>query len=103
MPRSDDYIPVGNDDHEGFTVSDKFQRDYERKRERAERLEREFLEGLKADFRKERARLAREFMEYNQKNPEGGRVRLNTVWGGEAGGSDYTGYTREMNPETDEE
>src|SRR5215510_472532 len=100
-PRTEDYIPVGDDDHDGFTVDDRFKRKFERQREKVERLEEQFLEEMKRELRKNRAQIAREFIDYANQNPSGQRVRIETVWGGEATGNDYERPRPNLEPDED--
>lgn len=80
------------DANEGFTVSEKFQKRFEKQRERVERMEEDFKAELAREMKKNRAKLAKEFMDYAHRNPEGARAKVSTVWGGYA--DDYTGFDR---------
>lgn len=87
-------------DDKGFTVDPSFHRKHLQQREKVERMEEDFLAELKRAFRENKSKLAREFLEYGQRNPQGDRARSPAVWGGDVG-SEYTGIDR-FQPEDDE-
>lgn len=91
-PRSDDYF-IPDPDDKGFTVDPSFHRKHQHQREKVERMEEAFLDQLKQAFRQNKTKLAREFLEYSQRNPQGDRARSPAVWGGDVG-SEYTGIDR---------
>jgi len=86
MPTDDDFLA----DEKGFTVDPRFQARHEKQRERAARMEEGFLAELKEAFRKDRARLAKEFVEYHAQNPAGARVQSPLKWTGEVKATDMS-------------
>jgi len=99
-PKSDDYNVPTDPDNKGFTVDPGFSRKHAQQREKVERMEEDFLAELKKAFRENKSQLAREFLEYGQRNPGGERVKSPGVWGGDVG-AEYTGMDR-FKPEDEE-
>lgn len=82
---------MADEDDKGFTTYERFNQKYERQRQKVERMEEDFLEQLKNAFRDNKSRLARDFLQYRNENPYGGKATPpKELWGGPA--SDYTGF-----------
>lgn len=86
-----------SDDDKGFTTYARFNQKFEKQREKVEAMEENFLEQLKNAFRDNKTRLARDFLQYRNENPYGGKARVEKNWGGYA--DDYTGIGEDRNDE----